>query len=149
MGPAGLAGPARRRGPARGLVRRCGLAVPGGRGMFGAAGVDLDPLVGLDDARKPLRSKLLAVPALRARYLGYVRDIARELARLEEARAARAQYQSLIADEVKADTRKLYSLDAFRADVDGFGAKPQELRRAAPRVPAEIARASFARRPLP
>jgi hypothetical protein len=31
--------------------------------MFGRAGVDLDPLVGLDDASKPLRSKLLAVPA--------------------------------------------------------------------------------------
>ena len=35
-----------------------------------------DSLVGLDDTSKPLRSKLLAVPALRARYLGYVREIA-------------------------------------------------------------------------
>ena len=32
--------------------------------------------IGLDDASKPLRSRLLAVPALRAQYLGYVRDIA-------------------------------------------------------------------------
>jgi hypothetical protein len=45
--------------------------------MFpGAGGVELDPLVGADDTSRPLRSKLLAVPALRARYLKYVRDIA-------------------------------------------------------------------------
>ena len=36
----------------------------------------LEPLVGLDDTTKPLRAELLAVPALRARYLAYVRDIA-------------------------------------------------------------------------
>ena len=39
----------------------------GGRGMFGGASAELDPLVGLDDPTKPLRSKLLAVPALRER----------------------------------------------------------------------------------
>ena len=50
-----------------------------GRGMFGGASAELDPLVGLDDATKPLRSKLLAVPALRERYLSYVRDIARNI----------------------------------------------------------------------
>ena len=45
---------------------------PGGRGgpMGGPGGprpaaVDLDPLVGLDNARTPLRGRLLAVPALR------------------------------------------------------------------------------------
>ena len=50
----------------------------GGRRGFGgyAAGPTLDPLVGLDDVSKPLRSKLLAVPALRAKYLALVRDIA-------------------------------------------------------------------------
>ena len=60
-----------------------------GRGMFGGGGADLDPLVGLDDTSKPLRSKLLAVPALRERYLAYVRDIADNVARLE-ARSTRA-----------------------------------------------------------
>ena len=39
-------------------------------------GVELDPLLAANDVNKPLISKLLAVPALRARYLGYVRDIA-------------------------------------------------------------------------
>ena len=50
---------------------------PGGRGGFlPDVTAELDPLIGLDDASKPLRSRLLAVPALRAKYLGYVRDIA-------------------------------------------------------------------------
>ena len=37
-----------------------------GRFGFGGGGTSLDPLVGLNDTTKPLRSKLLAVPALRA-----------------------------------------------------------------------------------
>jgi hypothetical protein len=49
-----------------------------GRRGFGGGdgGVTLDPLIGLDGSTKPLRLKLLAVPALRARYLAYVREIA-------------------------------------------------------------------------
>ena len=39
-------------------------------------GVELDPLVMANDPNKPLISKLLAVPSLRTRYLGYIRDIA-------------------------------------------------------------------------
>ena len=38
------------------------------RGGPQSSGSDLDPLVGLDNERTPLRSKLLAVPALKARY---------------------------------------------------------------------------------
>src|SRR5207344_1215741 len=52
---------------------------PGGPGADAAPkvdGVKLDPLVAANDPAKPMLSKLLAVPALRARYLGYVRDIA-------------------------------------------------------------------------
>ena len=49
----------------------------GGRGFGpGGGGPTLDPLIGLDDPSKPLRSKLLAVPGLRTRYLAYVREIA-------------------------------------------------------------------------
>ena len=51
------------------------MAAKAGR-RFGGGGAQLDPLVGLNDPSKPLRSKLLAVPALRQKYLGYVRDIA-------------------------------------------------------------------------
>ena len=63
------------------LLRLVALAVlvDGGRRRardVRRASADLDPLVGLNDTTKPLRSKLLAVPALRQRYLSYVREIA-------------------------------------------------------------------------
>ena len=77
----------------------------------------LDPLSGLDDARKPLRSKLLAVPALRERYLGYVKDIATKWLDWNTMGPLVERYQSLIAADVAADTRKLYSTDAFQAEV--------------------------------
>ena len=61
-----------------------------GAGCLAARGADLDPLVGLNDTTKPLRSKLLAVPAS-ARALPVVRARdRREAAGLEDARAARA-----------------------------------------------------------
>ena len=87
--------------------------------MFGGGGPDLDPLVGMDDATKPLRSKLLAVPALRERYLAYVRDIAQKHLDWKTLGPRIQQYQALIADDVKADTRKLYSFEAFKAETDG------------------------------
>jgi hypothetical protein len=85
---------------------------------FGAAGAELDPLVGLDDTSKPLRSKLLAVPALRARYLGYVREIADKWLDWRTLEPLIRQYQSVIAADVKADTRKLYPTERFTAGVD-------------------------------
>lgn len=86
---------------------------------FGQAGVQLDPLVGVDDASKPLRSRLLAVPALRARYLGYVREIADTWLDWRTLEPLVRRYQALIADDVKADTRKLYSFEAFQSGVAG------------------------------
>ena len=91
----------------------------GGRGMFGGASAELDPLVGLDDTTKPLRSKLLAVPALRERYLSYVRDIAQKHLDWKTLGPRVEGYQALIAEDVKADTRKLYSFEAFTAGLDG------------------------------
>ena len=91
----------------------------GGRGggpMMGG-GPDLDPLVGLDNPTTPLRSKLLAVPALRARYLGYVRQIAERDLDWATLGPLVAQYQRIIADDVKRDTRKLYSTEAFTTGV--------------------------------
>jgi spore coat protein CotH len=103
-GPRGFGGPG---GPGR------------GRGMFGRATVELDPLIGLDDASKPLRSKLLAVPALRERYLGYVRDIATKWLDWNTLGPRVKKYQALIAADVKADTRRLYGFEAFETDIDG------------------------------
>jgi hypothetical protein len=71
--------------------------------------------VALDDPTKPLRSKLLAVPALRAKYLSYVRDIAQRHLDWMRLRPVVEKHQSLIAEDVKADTRRLYSFEAFQA----------------------------------
>jgi spore coat protein CotH len=85
--------------------------------MFGRATVELDPLVGMDEVTKPLRSRLLAVPALRATYLGYVRDIAEKWLDWRVVEPMARQYQALIADDVRADTKKLYPFQAFQTGV--------------------------------
>jgi hypothetical protein len=89
-----------------------------GRGGFGfGAGPELDPLVAVNDPSKPLRSRLLGVPALRARYLSYVRDIAERHLDWAVLGPRARQHQALIADEVRKDTRKLYSTAAFESDL--------------------------------
>jgi Ca2+-binding EF-hand superfamily protein len=92
---------------------------PGGRGGPGAqgrpGGVELDPLIGLNDSTKPLRSRLLAVPALRERYLKCVRTIAEKDLDWSKLGPVVAGYRKLIEKDVEADTRKLYSLAAFKA----------------------------------
>lgn len=124
-GPGGMAGGGRMEGPGRmdgpggmGNRGRGGFGGPGGpRG----GGVQLDPLVGLNDASKPLLSKLLAAPALRARYLGYVRDMAGKWLDWHHLGPLAQQYHDLIAADVKADTRKLDSTEAFLTSLTGGG----------------------------
>ena len=93
-----------------------------GRGGFGpgGGGPDLDPLVGIDDENKALRSKLLAVPAFRARYLTYVRDIAERWLDWKTLGPIAEKHRGLIAADVLADTRKLYSSEAFDSGLDGL-----------------------------
>ncbi|MBE0543340.1 MAG: CotH kinase family protein [Verrucomicrobia bacterium] len=95
-----------------------GRGGPGGGGP-GGGGVQLDPLVAANDASKPLLSKLLAVPALRTRYLGYVRDIAETWLDWNRLGPLAKTYQAVIADVVKTDTRKLDSTEAFFNGLDG------------------------------
>src|SRR5688500_15030198 len=106
--------------------QRGGRAGPGGPGGIGMGGADLDPLVGLTDATKPLRSKLLAVPALRERYLGYVRDIAEKWLDWRTLGPIAQTYHALIADDVKLDTRKLYSFEDFRTGLTGNSGSVKE-----------------------
>jgi hypothetical protein len=75
--------------------------------------LEIDPLYGLEDTRKPLRSKILAVPSLRAKYLQYVRTIAQESLTWTTLGPQIAQYRTLIDRDVKMDTRKLESYDDF------------------------------------
>ncbi len=120
-GPRGFGGPDNRGGP----EGRRGGRRPGGPG-FGTGlkvdGVKLDPLIAANDPDKPLLSKLLAVPSLRIRYLGHVREIAERWLDWKKLGPLAAQYQALIADEVKADTRNLSSFEAFQNGVSAEAA---------------------------
>ena len=98
----------RRRGGFRGGRR-------GGRGGPGHGDATLDPLVSIEGDRMPLRSRILAVPAYRQKYLQYVRAIAEKKFDFEIIGPVIEGYRELLFDEVKADTRKLTSFDAFDA----------------------------------
>jgi spore coat protein CotH len=89
-----------------------------GIGGPGGGNAQLDPLVGMNDATKPLRSKLLAVPALRERYLGYVKDIAEKWMDWQTVGPLVEQYRTLIREDVARDTRKLYATDAFDSGLE-------------------------------
>jgi hypothetical protein len=77
--------------------------------------VELDPLHGMDDMKKPLRSRLLAVPALRERYLDHVRTIAVEWLDWNKLGPFVSRFRTLIEKDVEADTRKLATFAAFQA----------------------------------
>jgi len=101
---------------------------PGMRGQSMGKGWDLDPFAGSQDAKKVLIGRLLAVPALRAKYLANMKTIARDWMSWEKLGPMAAKYQELIAEDVKTDTRKLDSTEAFtagltvdREEEQGFG----------------------------
>lgn len=104
----GVGGPGVARGPG-------GPPGPGGPGAGAAAikGVELDPLLAANDPQKPLISKLLAIPSLRERYLGYTRDIAEKWLDWSKLGPIAERYHALIADDVQQDTRKLDSTEGF------------------------------------
>jgi hypothetical protein len=104
-------------------VRAHGPGGPGGRsgGAPGGPGggrapqspmTELDPLVAVDDPAKPLRSRLLAVPALRERYMSNLRTLAAEMAWVRTGPALAAA-RATIEPFVRADTRKLATTRAF------------------------------------
>ncbi len=103
--------------PPRGFPGRRGRGFPGPGGGTGGGhgGVDLEPLVAVDNPRMPLRSKVLAVPALRKRYLQHVKTIAETSLDWKTLGPIVAQCRSLIEKEVEADTRKLEPFEAFQA----------------------------------
>ncbi|HQR08134.1 MAG TPA: CotH kinase family protein [Gemmatales bacterium] len=108
-GPGGMAGGP----PGAGGPGGPGMGGPGGGGMGQVKGVELDPLVGLNDTTKPLRSKLLALPALREKYLRNIRTIAEKSFDWKALEPVVAQYRALIDKEVEMDTRKLESYEEF------------------------------------
>lgn len=81
--------------------------------MFGPGRVEVSPLVAQNDTTKPIIAKVLAVPALRAKYLGYVREIAEKSLDWNTLGPIVKQYRELIAADVARDTRKLLSTEEF------------------------------------
>lgn len=105
-------------------------------------GIELDPLIAANDSSKPLISKLLAVPALRQKYLGYVREIAETWLDWSKLQPIISQYHSLIDADVKQDTRKLESYEAY---LTGIGLKAEKQNTEASRGPGrEISLKDFA-----
>jgi len=78
------------------------------------SGFGLKPLASMTD-RFPLRSKLLAVPALKKKYLANLKSIATNDLRADTFGALVAEFSDVIADEVKKDTRKMMTNSAFKA----------------------------------
>jgi spore coat protein CotH len=76
---------------------------------------DLDPLVGLENPRMPLLSKLLAVPELREQYLDNVRTLASESLNWEKLGPFVSQMRTLVESHVQEDTKKLSSYEVFLA----------------------------------
>ncbi len=95
----------------------------GGRGG-GVRDAKADPLASMDDPNKALRRKLLAVPELRTKYLEYVRNIARDALDWATIGPTIDAYRRLIAADVEADTRKLYSTAEFTSATFGAGDDP-------------------------
>ncbi len=105
-----------------------GFGGPGGGGPRGGGprqgGIELDPLVGLDQERMPLRSVLLNNPKWRQQYLDNLREIAL-LMNWENMGPLVAQHRALIQAEVERDTRKLFTTKQFK-DATGQGSPKKD-----------------------
>ncbi len=88
---------------------------PGGgrRGPAAGGGTSLDPLAAQNDTDKPIISQILAVPSLRAKYLGYIREIAEKSFEWKRLGPVVKGYRELIREEVARDTHKLFDTDQF------------------------------------
>jgi hypothetical protein len=73
----------------------------------------VDPLAGADDPGKALLNRLLQVPEYKQKYLNTMRDVNQKWLVWERFGPVAARYQALIAEDIKRDTRKLYSTEAF------------------------------------
>jgi len=98
----------------------------GGSGPMAGSQVAIDPLIGLDDASKPLRHRLLAVPSLKKRYLEKVRTLATDALDWEKLGPVVEQYRKLIEEDVEKDTRKLSNFAAFQSSVSTEEPQAQE-----------------------
>ena len=81
--------------------------------------------IGIDHSNQPICcSEHVADTALRERYLGYMRDIAKTWLDWKKIGPLVAEWQSVIAADVKADTRKIFPTNAFLKAVTEDGIEP-------------------------
>lgn len=103
-----------------------------------APGFDLDPLAASNDPGKPLRSRLLAVPGLRAKYLRRIASIAADDLDWKTLGPVVDRFRSLLEKELEADTRKLNPFEAFRSNpIRAFAERRREYLLAHPEIRRE------------
>ena len=76
-------------------------------------GYSLDPLTGIGNDRFPLRSRLLAVPKFKQKYLHYLKVMANKHLAWDSLKPEVEQVKKLIGKDVSADTRKLFTTQEF------------------------------------
>ena len=116
-----------------------GFGRRGGGGEQSTQNAELDPFAGEGDSSKALLGKLLAVPAIRARYLGYLRDIAENWLDWKKVEPVVAQFQKTIDADLKADTKKLFATDISLRAVTEDGVAPG----GGPTAPPQLSLKSF------
>lgn len=111
-----------------------GFGFPGGPGGPGGnradmgSGLEINPLAGLSDPSKPLRSKVLAVPELKQAYLAKVRQLAEEDLDWTKMAPTVKALRELVDAEIKADTRKLSSYEEFLSSTEDAPGEGESLR---------------------
>lgn len=88
-----------------------------GKDTFLDSAVEWDPFYHADDPNYPLLHKLLAVPAIRQRYLAHYRTILKEVYNPAFLHPVIDAYAALVDSAVKADPRRPVSYEAFTAAV--------------------------------
>lgn len=94
-----------------------------------------------DDSAVPIMYRLMAIPKYRQRYLAHVRTILNDYFTPDLLNARIDAYRALIEAEVKADTKKLYTTQAFDSGVTALKSFVQN-RRASLLANAEVNRQS-------
>ena len=96
--------------------RYAGQGGPGARST-GTPGANLEPLTQIDQENRPVIRVLLSNPILRARYIAHMRTIVDEWLDWKKINPIVEKYHKLLEEDVKVDTRKLYSFEAFKSNV--------------------------------
>jgi len=91
----------------------------GGPNRWPSSDPMLSPVGHEDNDSLPVISRLLAVPRLRARYLAHVRTIVDQWLDWSVLAPIIREYRALIAEEVRADDKKLYSYEDFLGSLAG------------------------------